>query len=45
MDDIKVNQNPKLGSFDRPNSYIGRSLPRENAKKNILKVVDSSLMT
>ena len=35
MDDIKVNQNPKLGSFDRPNSYIGRSLPRENAKKHL----------
>ena len=34
MDDIKVNQNPKLGSLDRPNSYIGRSLPRENAKKH-----------
>ena len=35
MDDIKVNQNPKLGSMDRPNSYIGRSLPRENAKKHL----------
>ena len=35
MDDIKVNQNPKLGSLDRPNSYIGRSLPRENAKKHL----------
>ena len=32
---IKVNQNPKLGSLDRPNSYIGRSLPRENAKKHL----------
>ena len=35
MDDMKVNQNPKLGSIDRPNSYIGRSLPRENAKKHL----------
>ena len=35
MDDFKVNQNPKLGSVDRPNSYIGRSLPRENAKKHL----------
>ena len=35
MDDIKVNQNPKLGSMDRPNSYIGRSLPRESAKKHL----------
>ena len=35
MDDMKVNQNPKLGSLDRPNSYIGRSLPRENAKKHL----------
>ena len=35
MDDIKVNQNPKLGSIDRPNSYIGRSLPREIMPKNI----------
>ena len=35
MDDIKVNQNPKLGSMDRPNSYIGRSLPREYAKKHL----------
>ena len=43
MDDIKVNQNPKLGSLDRPNSYIGRSLPRENAK-NILMVAVSLLM-
>ena len=33
MADIKVNQNQKLGSMDRPNSYIGRSLQRENAKK------------
>ena len=33
MDDLKVNQNPKLGSIDRPNSYIGRSVPRQNAKK------------
>ena len=31
MDDL--NQNPKLGSADRPNSYIGRSVPRERAKK------------
>ncbi len=31
MDDL--NQNPKLGSVDRPNSYIGRSVPRERAKK------------
>jgi len=35
MDDMKVNQNPKLGSIDRPNSYIGRSLPRENAKNHL----------
>ena len=31
MDDL--NQNPKLGAADRPNSYIGRSVPRERAKK------------
>ena len=31
MDDF--NQNPKLGSADRPNSYIGRSVPRERARK------------
>ena len=31
IDDL--NQNPKLGSSDRPNSYIGRSVPRERAKK------------
>ena len=31
MDDL--NQNPKLGSADRPNSYIGRSVPRERARK------------
>jgi carbon-monoxide dehydrogenase large subunit len=35
MDDLKVNQNPKLGSIDRPNSYIGRSVPRQNAKKHL----------
>ena len=31
MDDIS--QNPKLGSADRPNSYIGRSIPRKRARK------------
>ena len=31
MDDLS--QNPKLGSADRPNSYIGRSIPRERARK------------
>ena len=35
MDDIKVNQNPKLGSVDRPNSYIGRSLSRDDARKHL----------
>ena len=31
IDDL--NQNPKLGKVDRPNSYIGRSVPRERARK------------
>ena len=35
MDDITLNQNPKLGSVDRPNSYIGRSLTRDGAKKHL----------
>ena len=33
MDDITLNQNPKLGSIDRPNSYIGRSLTTGWCKK------------
>ena len=43
MDDIKVNQNPKLGSLDRPNSYI-EEVYQEKMQKNILMVVDSLLM-
>ena len=35
MDDITLNQNPKLGSVDRPNSYIGRSLTRDGAIKHL----------
>ena len=45
MDDL--NQNPKLGAADRPNSYIGRSVPRERAKKLLEgkgKYVDLSLI-
>ncbi len=35
MVDITLNQNSKLGSIDRPNSYIGRSLTRDGAIRHL----------
>ena len=35
MNDITLNQNSKLGSIDRPNSYIGRSLTRDGAIRHL----------
>ena len=48
MDDITLNQNSKLGSIDRPNSYIGRSLTRDGAIRHLEgggKFVDDLIFT